>query len=268
MSSALIREIELSDHQVWESASVSDFTGKTALITGSTSGIGRGVADKLAGSGARVLITGRDLERGHSAVAEIRAAGGKADFIAADLHDAASAKALAAEAVALAGEVDILVNSAGIFILGPTAALTEADFDATYNINVKALYFLVAALAPPMAERGHGAIINITTAFAEKGAVGPAIYGSSKAAVGLLTKSWAAEFGPSGVRVNEVSPGAVLTEGTQRVFGEAVHDFPNGTPANRVGTPAEIAAAVVFLASDEASYIHGASIAVDGGMAI
>lgn len=247
---------------------MSDFTGKTALITGSTSGIGRAIADKLAGSGARVLITGRDVERGNNAVAEIRAAGGKADFIAADLHDAASAKALAADAVAQAGEVDILVNSAGIYILGPTAELTEADFDATYNLNVKALYFLVAALAPPMAERGHGAIINLTTAFAGKGAVGPAIYGSSKAAVALLTKSWAAEFGPSGVRVNEVSPGAVLTEGSQRVFGEAVHSFSKGTPADRVGTTAEIAAAVVFLASEEASYIHGASIAVDGGMAL
>jgi NAD(P)-dependent dehydrogenase (short-subunit alcohol dehydrogenase family) len=247
---------------------VSDFTGKTALITGSTSGIGRAVADKLAGSGARVLITGRDAERGNNAVAEIRAAGGKADFIAADLHDAASAKGLAAEAVALAGEVDILVNNAGIYLLGPTAALTEADFDATYNINVKALYFLVAALAPPMAERGNGAIVNITTSFAKKGAAGTAIYGSSKAAVSLLTKAWAAEFGPSGVRVNEVSSGTVLTEGTLRVFGEeAVHAFNKGTPAIRVGTPDELAAAVAFLASDEALYIHGADLAVDGGMA-
>jgi NAD(P)-dependent dehydrogenase (short-subunit alcohol dehydrogenase family) len=247
---------------------VSNFAGKTALITGSTSGIGRSVADKLASAGARVLITGRDADRGHAAVSEIRAAGFKADFIAADLHDAASAKALAAEAVAVAGQVDILVNNAGIYLLGPTAALTEADFDATYDINVKALFFLVAALAPPMAERGDGAIVNITTSFAKKGAAGTSVYGSSKAAVSLLTKSWAAEFGPSGVRVNEVSSGTVLTEGTLRVFGEeAVLAFNKGTPAIRVGKPEELAAAVAFLASDDALYIHGADFAVDGGMA-
>lgn len=119
-----------------------------------------------------------------------------------------------------------------------------------------------------MAERGHGAIINITTAFAEKGAVGPAAYGSSKAAVGLLTKSWAAEYGVSGVRVNTVSLGAILTEGSTKAFGEAVHDFPKGSPADRVGTTAEVAAAIAFLASDDASYIYGATLAVDGGMVL
>ncbi|WP_327287700.1 SDR family NAD(P)-dependent oxidoreductase [Streptomyces sp. NBC_01198] len=247
---------------------MTDFTGKTALITGSTQGIGRDIAATLAASGARVLITGRNAERGEKAVAEIRAAGGEADFLVADLHDAATAKTLAAEAVALAGEIDILVNNAGVYILGPTAGVTEADFDAMYNINVKVPFFLVAELAPLMAERGRGAIVNITTAFAEKGAVGPAAYGSSKAAVGLLTKSWAAEFGVNGVRVNTVSLGAILTEGSTKAFGEAVHDFPKGSPADRVGTTAEVAAAVAFLASDEASYIHGASLAVDGGMAI
>lgn len=131
------QKTDRSDYRGLESIAMSDFTGKTALITGSTQGVGRDAAGTLAASGARVLITGRNVERGEKAVAEIRAVGGEADFLVADLHDAASAKALAAEAVALAGEIDILVNNAGVYILGPTASVTEADFDAIYDLNVK-----------------------------------------------------------------------------------------------------------------------------------
>jgi NAD(P)-dependent dehydrogenase (short-subunit alcohol dehydrogenase family) len=180
----------------------------TALITGGTSGIGRAAANKLAQLGIHVLVVGRNVERGEKTVAEIRAAGGKADFIPSDLRDASSARAVARRAVELGdGHVDILINNAGIFPFGPTHEMTEEAFDSVYSLNVKAPYFLVAELAPLMAKRGKGAIVNVSTMVADYGASGMSLYGSSKAAINLLTKAWAAEYGPSGVRVNAVSPG-------------------------------------------------------------
>lgn len=181
-------------------------TTSTALITGGTSGIGRAAAGKLAALGIHVVVVGRNAARGEKTVAEIRAAGGKADFIASDLRDAASARAVAARAIELGdGKVDILINSAGVFPFGPTHETTEGTFDGVYALNVKVPYFLVAALAPRMAERGQGAIVNVSTMVSEYGAAGFALYGSTKAAVNLLTKAWTAEYGPRGVRVNTVS---------------------------------------------------------------
>ncbi|MFZ4892986.1 SDR family NAD(P)-dependent oxidoreductase [Plantibacter sp. Mn2098] len=237
----------------------------TALVTGATSGIGRATAVQLAAQGIHVVVAGRNAERGHEVVAQIRAANGRADFLEADLHNEETAKRAAAEAVVLAGgRIDILVNSAGIFPFGPTAETTEEVFDAVFDTNVKAAYFLVAALAPLMAERGAGAIVNITTMVAEFGANGMALYGASKAALGLLTKSWAAEFGPKGVRVNAVGPGPTRTEGTA-VMGDALDAQATLGPAGRPGTADEIANAIVFLATDASSFIHGAILPVDGG---
>jgi len=191
-----------------------DLTGSTALITGSNSGIGRAAALSLARLGAYVVLSGRDAGRGEQVVAAIRGEGGRADFVAADLADEASARQLARQAAELGGgHVDILVNNAGIFPFGPTHEASEADFDRVFAVNVRAPFFLVAELAPEMAKRGHGAIINVTTMVAEFGAPQMALYGSSKAALVLLTKSWAAEYGPSGVRVNAVSPGPTRTDG-------------------------------------------------------
>lgn len=241
-----------------------ELTGTTALVTGSTSGIGRAIADLLAERGAHVIVSGRSLERGEQAVAEIRTSGGKADFVQADLNDVASARSLAQQAVSLTGQVDILVNNAGIYSFGPTAETAEETYDATYNVNVRSPYFLVAELAPLMAERGNGAIVNITTVAASKGLVGGGMYGSTKAALDLLTKSWAAEFGPSGVRVNAVSPGPIYTPGSSEL-GDLIEQLGAGTPAKRAGQAHEIATAVAFLVSDEAAYIHGTTLAVDGG---
>jgi NAD(P)-dependent dehydrogenase (short-subunit alcohol dehydrogenase family) len=242
-----------------------DLTGSTALITGSTSGIGKATALELAKRGAHVVISGRDAARGAKAVADIRAAGGTADFVAADLKDEASARQLAKEAVELGGgHVDILVNNAGVFPFGPTHTATEYDFDSVFGLNVKVPFFLVAELAPAMAARGHGAIINITTMVAQFGAAQMGLYGSSKAALVLLTKSWAAEYGPSGVRVNAVSPGPTRTEGTA-AMGDGLDQLAATTPIGRPGLPEEIASAIVYLASDEASYVQGALLPVDGG---
>jgi NAD(P)-dependent dehydrogenase (short-subunit alcohol dehydrogenase family) len=240
-------------------------TGSTALVTGGNSGIGRATAITLARLGAHVVLSGRDATRGADAVADIRAEGGQADFVKADLSDEASARELAREATELGGgHVDILVNNAGIFPFGPTDQVSQAEFDRVYAVNVRAPFFLVAELAPAMANRGHGAIINVSTMVAQVGAAEMALYGSSKAALVLLTKSWAAEYGPAGVRVNAVSPGPTRTEGTV-AMGEALDQLAAAAPSGRPGRPGEIAAAIAYLASDQASFVHGAVLPVDGG---
>ena len=165
-----------------------DLTGSTALITGATSGIGKATADQLAALGAHVIVSGRDQARGDAVVASIRAAGGNADFLATDLSDAGSVRDLASRAAQLAGGyVDILVNSAGIFPFGATADTPAEQIDEVFAVNVRAPYLLVAALAPAMVERGYGSIINVTTMVAEFGMNGMGLYGSSKAALVLLT---------------------------------------------------------------------------------
>ena len=236
-----------------------------ALITGGTSGIGRATANKLAQLGIHVIVVGRNAERGAKTVAEIRAAGGKADFISSDLRNASSAREVARRAVELGnGHIDILINNAGIYPFGPTHEMSEEMFDKVYSLNVKVPYFLVAELAPPMAERGKGAIVNLSTMVADYGAAGMSLYGSSKAAINLLTKTWTAEYGPSGVRVNAVSPGPTRTEGTD-AMGEGLDQLAAQAPAGRPATANEIAEAIVFLATDRANFIHGAKLAVDGG---
>ena len=237
----------------------------TALITGGTSGIGRATANKLAQLGFHVVVVGRNAERGTKTVDAIRAMGGEADFISSELRDGPSARAVAKRALELGnGHVDVLINNAGIYPFGPTHEMTEEQFDSVYSLNVKAPYFLVAELAPLMAQKGKGAIVNLSTMAADYGAPGMSLYGSSKAAINLLTKTWAAEYGPRGVRVNAVSPGPTRTEGTE-AMGEGVEQLASQAPAGRPATADEIAEAIVFLATDRASFIYGAKLAVDGG---
>jgi len=239
-------------------------TVRRALVTGATSGIGRAIAEALAAQGTHVLIAGRDARRGEEVVAAIRAARGKADFTAADLANVQSVVNLASQAEKMLGGVDILVNNAGIYTFGPTAEGTAEGFDAMYGTNVKAPFLLTGSLAPAMVKRGWGRIVNITTMVAYIGMAGAALYGSSKAALQLLTQAWAAEYGPAGVTVNTIAPGPVRTPGTAGM-GDALEQIGKTVPAGRVGTPAEIAAAAVFLTSEGASYVNGATLAVDGG---
>jgi NAD(P)-dependent dehydrogenase (short-subunit alcohol dehydrogenase family) len=248
----------------WSTLSMTNNT-TTALITGGTSGIGLATARKLAELGIHVLVVGRNAERGKKAVDEIRTAGGNADFIAYELQGADSAREVARKATELGnGHVDILINNAGIYPFGPTHEMTEDQFDRVFATNVKAPYFLVAELAPLMVKRGKGAIVNLSTMVADYGAPGMSLYGSSKAAINLLTKTWATEYGPKGVRVNAVSPGPTRTEGTD-AMGESLEQLAAQAPAGRPATVEEIAEAIVFLATDRASFIYGAKLAVDGG---
>jgi NAD(P)-dependent dehydrogenase (short-subunit alcohol dehydrogenase family) len=234
--------------------------GKTALITGGTSGIGRAIAQRLAHEGAEVIITGRDETRGREVVDAIESADGKARFIAADLASFEDLKRLAE----LAADVDLLVNNAGVFPGGATDQTTEEAFDLTFDVNVKAPFFLTAVIAPRMAARGGGSIINISTMAATIGMNGLAAYGASKAAIESLTKAWTAEYGAHGVRINTVAPGPTRTPATA-AMGDMFDVLAGSTPAGHGAAPEEIAAAVSFLASDDASFIYGAILPADGG---
>ena len=245
---------------------MTDLTGKTALVTGSTSGIGQATAISLAAHGAHVLVVGRNEQRAKNVVAEIEGSGGSATFRLTTLSDLESAHDLVEWATEAGnGHVDILINNAGAGSVGPSHAVTEAEFDETFAVNVKIPFFLVAALAPAMAEHGGGSIINMSTMVASFGQADRALYGASRAALELLTKAWAAEYGPSGVRVNAVAPGPTRTRRLKAVPAEMVNQLAALAPAGRVAEPDEIAAAIVFLASDDASFVHGVTLAVDGG---
>jgi NAD(P)-dependent dehydrogenase (short-subunit alcohol dehydrogenase family) len=236
-------------------------TGKTALVTGATAGIGYAVAVQLAAEGAEVIVHGRDAERGAKAVQDIENAGGKARFVAADVSKAADVRRLADEA----GAVDILVNNAGIYRFAPTFDTTDADFDDQIDTNLRAPYILVQKLVPGMIKRGSGSVINVTTVGASTPAGGAGIYGASKAALELLTRLWADEFGTRGVRVNAVAPGPTRTPGTADLSTELIEGLGRTTALGRTAEADEIANVVTFVASPAASYVNGAILTVGGG---
>ena len=239
--------------------------GKTALITGATSGIGQAIAEAFAREGARVVVSGRNEQRGKAVVETIQSAGGTAAFVRADLITRAEADRLAREASEVFGPIDILVNNAGTGAFDPIVQADEAVFDTVVATNLKCPFYLTAALAPRMVERKSGKVINITTMVAHIGQAGFGIYGATKAALTLLTQSWAAEFGPSGVNVNAIAPGPTRTPGVEAVLGEVLDQLAQQAPARRVASPSEIADAAVYLASNEANFVHGVTLHVDGG---
>ncbi|MFD7873618.1 SDR family NAD(P)-dependent oxidoreductase [Streptomyces sp. NPDC059766] len=240
---------------------IAELDGSTALVTGATAGIGRAVALRLAASGAAVIVHGRDEQRGAATVEEIAAAGGKAWFVAADLSRSEDVLRLAAEA----GEVDILINNAGIYRFASTPDTTAEIFDTQMAINARAPMLLVGALVPGMAARGRGAVVNVSTAAAVTPVRGAGAYGASKAALELLTRVWADEFGAQGVRVNTVAPGPVATPGTADMGDDILQAIGRTTVLGRVADPEEIAEAVLFLVSSRASYITGAVLEARGG---
>jgi NAD(P)-dependent dehydrogenase (short-subunit alcohol dehydrogenase family) len=242
---------------------------KTALITGATSNIGRAIALEFAAEGAHVVASGRSPQRGAELIEEIKANGGRAEFVPMELDGTPQAcSALAAEAARLlGGRIDILVNNAGIYpgSGSDTRTTGEATFDQVYAVNVKAPYFLTAAVVPAMIDAGGGVIINLGSWIARLGVPVGALYSSTKGAMETLTRAWAAEFGPSGVRVNAISPGVVHEPLPREADPHRGDVMMNGTPAGTHGTPGAIAHAAVYLASDEAAFVHGTVIDVDGG---
>jgi NAD(P)-dependent dehydrogenase (short-subunit alcohol dehydrogenase family) len=239
----------------------------SALVTGGTSNIGRAIAVAFAAEGADVVLSGRSIERGAEVVDEIRAAGGRAHFVAVELDgspDASNDLAAKANAI-LDGRLDVLVNNAGIYPGTTTAATDEKTFDRVYAVNVKAPFFLTAAIAPQMIARGGGAIINLGSWIARLGIPVASLYSSTKGAIETLTRAWAAEFGPSGVRVNAIAPGVITSPTVEASTAERAEVMMRGTPANAAGRPDAVANAAVYLASDESAFVHGTVIDVDGG---
>lgn len=243
--------------------------GRTALITGSTGGLGVAIAQTLAEAGARVVVSGRNTDRGEAVVAQIRATRGDAVFVNADLGggEAALRRLADAATAAAGGHLDVLVNNAATLLMPkPTADVTEAELQDVFGVNVFAPFLLTGLVAPAMAARGSGAIVNIGSITGLRGGAGSAVYDANKAVMHSLTRSWAAEYGPSGVRVNAVAPGPIATERAGE-FADHVAPVLARIPSRRMSTPEEIAASVLFLATDEAANIHGIVLSVDGGWA-
>jgi NAD(P)-dependent dehydrogenase (short-subunit alcohol dehydrogenase family) len=237
-------------------------TDQRALVTGATAGIGREVAKLLAAEGAYVLVSGRDQTRGAETVSEIEAAAGRAAFLESELSTVEGARALAKAA----GQVDVLINNASLYIFGMINDITPDQFDAMFDINVRGLYYLTAGIAPAMAARGRGAIVNVTTMASEFGMPGSGAFGASKAAVASLTRTWAAEYGPSGVRVNAVSPGPTRTPSSEPLAA-LIDQTLGAIPLGRAAEARETAETIAFLASDRSSYVTGAVLRADGGRA-
>jgi NAD(P)-dependent dehydrogenase (short-subunit alcohol dehydrogenase family) len=236
----------------------SNLEGQKALVTGATSGIGKAIALRLGFDGAEVIVHGRHTERGTEVVDAISTAGGTARFETADLGDAEDVRRLGA----LVEDVDVLVNNGGFSAWAPTADFEVETFDAMFAANVRAAFLLVGAFAPGMATRGGGSIINVSSMAAQVGLAGGAAYSATKASISAMTRSWAAEYSPSGVRVNAIAPGPVYTEGSQ---DDLITALGMTTLLDRAAQPEEIAEVVSFLASSRASYVTGAVVAADGG---
>ena len=237
--------------------------GRTALVTGATSNIGRAIAIEFGAEGADVVVSGRDTSRGAEVVSAIEDRGDRARFVAVELDGSVGAsRQLAADARdAFDAPIDVLVNSAGIFPGSTTQTVDEAMFDEVYAVNVKAPFFLTAVIGPEMHARGAGSIINLGSWVARLGIPVGALYASTKGAMETLTRAWAAEFGSPGVRVNAISPGVVR----EPIENDPAAAMMRGTPYGGFGPPAAIAHAAVYLASDESRFVNGTVIDVDGG---
>ena len=241
--------------------STKELQGQKALVTGATSGIGRAIAVKLAEAGATVYVSGRRAELGKETVELIEQVGGTGHFIVADVANIDDVRKLAEEV----GEVDVLVNNAGIFPFSPTPEQSLDGYQQVFDVNVRGTYFLTAALVPAMVAKGRGSIVNVSSIAAVIGTPVGSVYNASKAAMDALTRSWATEFGHAGIRVNSVAPGPIATDAAVQGAGELFETITDLTALKRVGEPDEIAEAVVFLASDRASYVTGAVLTADGG---
>jgi len=245
--------------------------GKVALITGGTSGIGSATAVRFAREGAAVAVTGRNAERGEAVVAEIARAGGSAMFIRADVRKAADCRNTVERTLERFGRIDILFNNAGVFHPKTVPECTEEEWDETIESSLKGAFLMSKYALPSMIERGSGSIIHTSSGWGFQGGGGAAAYCAAKGGLVVMAKAMAIDHGRHGIRVNCVCPGDVLTpmlhdDAAKR--GMEWDDYAAGAaarPLGRIGTVDEIADAVLFLASDESSFVTGESLVVDGG---
>lgn len=250
-----------------------DFSGKTVLVTGGTSGIGLAAAEKFVQQRAAVVVAGRSSGRGEAAVGRLVELGGKALFIRTDVCDEAQVKNLVDQTLSAFGRLDVVVNSAGVMNRIPLTELEQSDWDLILDTNLRGVYLVCKHALPPMVRQGGGAIVNVASYLGAFGAreTSPA-YGASKAGVVALTRSLALEAGPGSVRVNAVCPAFVVTPPNEHIIRSAPDpvakekEIARPYPLGRLGRPEDIAAAILFLASDEAAWITGASLLVDGGL--
>lgn len=245
------------------------FDGKVAVVTGGNAGIGRAAVLAFAAEGARVVLGARREAEGRAVVEEVQRQGGQALFVPTDVTRAADLERLVARAVEAYGRVDVLFNNAGTEVgMGPLVELTEAQWDTSLAVNLKSAWLATRAALPHLV-RSQGAVVNNASVMGLVSGPGLSVYTAAKAGVIGLTRALAVELGKTGVRVNAVAPGLVVTDMAQRVFGapEAIQAMVDAThPVGRPGRPEEIAEAVLYLASDTARFTTGAVLSVDGGM--
>jgi 3-oxoacyl-[acyl-carrier protein] reductase len=243
-------------------------TGKVAVVSGASKGIGAAIAEELAAEGAKVIVNySSSGEQAEQLVAKIKAAGGAAKAVKADLSKPGEARELVDAAVKEFGRLDILVNNAGVYDFVPLAQISDEHFDKIFDLNVKGLLFATQAAANAFGDTG-GSVINISSIAAQSAVPNSAVYSATKAAIDSFTRTLAAELGPKQVRVNSVLPGPVETEGTHAMagFDQFVSNIVPQTPLGRVGQPRDIATVVSFLASEQAGWITGQVIPVAGGL--
>ncbi len=242
------------------------FEGRSAIVTGGAQGIGRAIAGRLAREGAAVVIADVKADLGGQAVADIEAAGGRALFVTSNVTDAEQVAALAQTTLDHFGRIDILVNNAGTTRDGLFMMMPEADWDLVMNVNLKSAYLVTRAVVRSMMKQRYGRIVNISSVAGLCGNAGQANYAASKAGLVGFTKALAKELGPRGITVNAVAPGFVRTELTRDLPESLIAKATELTPLGRLGTVDDIAAVVAFLASDDASFVTGQALRVDGGM--
>ncbi len=243
-------------------------SGKAVLVTGGAMGMGKSHAELLAREGGHVFVADHDVLAGEAVVARIIAAGGKAEFIAHDVTSESDWNNAIEMVRQKAGRLDVLVNNAGILILKPLHETSPEEFDRTFNVNVKGVYLGIRSAVPLMKESGNASIINISSIYGIIGAPMAGAYISSKGAVRLMTKSCAVDLAAFGIRVNSIHPGVIDTPMTNGLLytDEATRQAVLGpTLLKRPSRPEEVSNAVLFLASDESSFVHGAEMVVDGG---